>query len=55
VAIFGGLRGTELIERLFAETKPMLTPGGELAVELDEEEQAAPWRNWPDSSSAVPT
>jgi release factor glutamine methyltransferase len=42
IALFGGQRGTELIERLFAEARPLLAPGGELAVELDEEEQAAP-------------
>jgi release factor glutamine methyltransferase len=42
VAIFGGQRGTELIERLLIEARPLLSPGGELAVELDEEEQAAP-------------
>jgi release factor glutamine methyltransferase len=41
-AIFGGERGTELIERLFSEARPLLAPGAELAVELDEEEQAAP-------------
>jgi len=42
LAIFGGQRGTELIERLFIEARPLLHPGGELAVELDEEEQATP-------------
>jgi release factor glutamine methyltransferase len=42
LAIFGGQRGTELIERLLVEARPLLSPGGELAVELDEEEQAAP-------------
>jgi release factor glutamine methyltransferase len=42
VALFGGDRGTELIERLLSEARPMLAPGGELCVELDEEEQAAP-------------
>jgi release factor glutamine methyltransferase len=42
VAIFGGQRGTELIERLFVEARSLLSPGAELAVELDEEEQAAP-------------
>jgi release factor glutamine methyltransferase len=42
VAIFGGDRGTELIERLLHEARGVLAPGGELAMELDEEEQAAP-------------
>jgi len=42
VALFGGHRGTELIERFLAEAKPLLADGAELAVELDEEEQAAP-------------
>jgi len=42
LAIFGGQRGTELIERCFIEARPVLHSGGELAVELDEEEQAAP-------------
>jgi len=42
VAIFGGQRGTELIERLLHEAQPLLAPGGELCVELDEEEQAQP-------------
>ncbi|MBV9328686.1 MAG: peptide chain release factor N(5)-glutamine methyltransferase [Chloroflexi bacterium] len=42
VAIFGGQRGTELIERLLHEARELLAPGGELAVELDEDEQATP-------------
>jgi release factor glutamine methyltransferase len=42
VAIFGGERGTELIERLLHEARPMLAPSAELCVELDEEEQATP-------------
>jgi release factor glutamine methyltransferase len=42
VALFGGTRGTELIERLLHQAKDVLAPRGELAVELDEEEQAAP-------------
>jgi release factor glutamine methyltransferase len=42
VAIFGGVRGTELIERLLHEARPLLAPGGEVCVELDEEEQAQP-------------
>ena len=41
-AIFGGERGTELIERLLVDARPFLVPGAELCVELDEEEQAAP-------------
>jgi release factor glutamine methyltransferase len=42
LALFGGQRGTELIERLLHEARPLLVPGSELAVELDEEEQASP-------------
>jgi release factor glutamine methyltransferase len=42
VAIFGGERGTELIERLLREARDHLAPGAELAMELDEEEQASP-------------
>jgi release factor glutamine methyltransferase len=42
LALFGGARGTELIERLLHEARPLLAPGAELCVELDEEEQAAP-------------
>jgi release factor glutamine methyltransferase len=42
VAIFGGERGTELIERLLHEAVEVLAPGAEMAIELDEEVQAAP-------------
>lgn len=42
IAIFGGKRGTELIERFLPAARELLAPGGEVAVELDEEEQAAP-------------
>jgi release factor glutamine methyltransferase len=42
VALFGGPRGTELVERLLHDARTLLPPQGELAVELDEEEQAAP-------------
>jgi release factor glutamine methyltransferase len=42
VALFGGQCGTELIERLLREARPLLGPGSELAVELDEEDQALP-------------
>jgi release factor glutamine methyltransferase len=42
VALFGGERGTELIERLLHQARDVLAPGGELCVELDEEEQARP-------------
>jgi release factor glutamine methyltransferase len=42
LAIFGGPRGTELIERLLGDAHRVLSPGGELAVELDEEAQAQP-------------
>ncbi len=42
VALFGGVRGTELIERLLHQARESMAPGGEIAVELDEEEQAQP-------------
>jgi release factor glutamine methyltransferase len=42
VALYGGERGTELIERLLVQAHVMLCQGGEVCVELDEEEQAAP-------------
>jgi release factor glutamine methyltransferase len=42
VALFGGDRGIELIERLLDEARPLLVPAGELAIELDEEDQATP-------------
>jgi release factor glutamine methyltransferase len=42
IAIFGGRRGTELIERLLGQAGELLAPGGEIAVELDEEAQAQP-------------
>jgi release factor glutamine methyltransferase len=42
LAIFGGQRGTELIERFLREARRLLAPAAELAVELDEEAQAAP-------------
>jgi release factor glutamine methyltransferase len=42
VALFGGERGTELVERLFAHAHPLLAPGAELCVELDEEQQSEP-------------
>jgi release factor glutamine methyltransferase len=42
MAIFGGRRGTELIERFLHQARDVLGAAGELAVELDEEEQAAP-------------
>jgi release factor glutamine methyltransferase len=42
VALFGGERGTELVERLLREAQPLLVRGSELAVELDEADQAAP-------------
>jgi release factor glutamine methyltransferase len=40
VALFAGERGTELIERLLREARSMFVYGSELAVELDEEDQA---------------
>jgi release factor glutamine methyltransferase len=42
VALFGGQRGTELIEQLLHEARPLLGPRAEVCVELDEEEQATP-------------
>jgi release factor glutamine methyltransferase len=42
LALFGGARGTELIERLLAEAQPLLAPWAEMAVELDEQDQAQP-------------
>jgi release factor glutamine methyltransferase len=42
VALFGGAVGTELIERLLRELREMLTLGGDICVELDEQEQAGP-------------
>jgi release factor glutamine methyltransferase len=42
LAIFGGARGTELIERFLGEARPLLASGAELCLELDEEAQAAP-------------
>jgi release factor glutamine methyltransferase len=42
LAIFGGPTGTELIERLLDDARRVLEPGAELAVELDEEQQAQP-------------
>jgi release factor glutamine methyltransferase len=42
LALFGGARGTELIERLMHEARPLLAPGGELALELDEQGQSQP-------------
>jgi release factor glutamine methyltransferase len=45
VALFGGERGTELIERVLLEAQDLLAPGGEMCMELDEEEQATPVAN----------
>ena len=42
VALFGGQRGTELIETLLRQAQSLLAPGGEVCVELDEEQQAQP-------------
>jgi release factor glutamine methyltransferase len=42
VAIFGGPHGTELIQRFLRDARHLLAPGGEIAVELDEEDQAQP-------------
>lgn len=42
VALFGGSQGTELIEKLLGQAQPLLAPGAELCVELDEEDQATP-------------
>ena len=42
VALFGGERGTELIERFLDEAASHVVEAAELAVELDEEDQATP-------------
>jgi len=42
LALFGGERGTELLERLLQEARPLLAPGAELCLELDEQAQAEP-------------
>jgi release factor glutamine methyltransferase len=42
LALFGGQHGTELIERFLHEVQPLLAPGAEVCVELDEEDQATP-------------
>jgi release factor glutamine methyltransferase len=42
LALYGGERGTELIERLLLEARPLLAPSAELCLELDEQAQAAP-------------
>jgi release factor glutamine methyltransferase len=42
LALFGGPRGTELIERLLRDAGPLLAPSAEMCVELDEQDQAAP-------------
>jgi release factor glutamine methyltransferase len=42
LALYGGERGTELIERLLLEARPLLAPSAELCLELDEQSQAAP-------------
>jgi release factor glutamine methyltransferase len=45
LALFGGRQGTELIERLLRDARAVVAPGGEVAVELDEQEQATPMAN----------
>ncbi len=35
-ALFGGTAGTELVERLLAEARRLIVPGGEMAFEIDE-------------------
>jgi release factor glutamine methyltransferase len=42
VALFAGPRGTELLERLLRQARPLLAPRAELALELDESAQAEP-------------
>lgn len=42
VALFGGERGTELIERLLIQAADLLCQSGAVCVELDEEAQATP-------------
>jgi release factor glutamine methyltransferase len=41
VALFGGERGTELIERFLAQACGLLAPGAEVCVELDEQAQSS--------------
>jgi len=45
LAIFGGPRGTELIEQFLRDVRPLLVPQAEVCVELDEENQATPMLN----------
>jgi methylase of polypeptide subunit release factors len=42
LALFGGMQGTELLQKFLNETRALLAPGAEVCVELDEEEQASP-------------
>jgi release factor glutamine methyltransferase len=41
VALFGGSRGTELIERFLGELRGLLAPRAEVCVELDEQAQSS--------------
>jgi release factor glutamine methyltransferase len=41
-ALFGGPRGSELLERLLREAKPLLEPGAEIALEIDDNDQGEP-------------
>jgi release factor glutamine methyltransferase len=42
LALFAGAHGTELVERLLRQAADLLIEGSEIAVELDEQEQASP-------------
>jgi release factor glutamine methyltransferase len=41
-ALFGGTRGTEILERLLWEARPLLAPGAEVALEIDDKDQSKP-------------
>jgi release factor glutamine methyltransferase len=41
-ALFGGPRGAEILERLLWEAKPLLVPGAEVALEIDDKGQGEP-------------
>jgi release factor glutamine methyltransferase len=41
-ALFGGTRGTEVLERLLWEARPLLAPGAEGALEIDDKYQGKP-------------
>jgi release factor glutamine methyltransferase len=41
-ALFGGRRGTEILERLLWQARPLLAPGAEVALEIDDKDQGKP-------------